>query len=290
MTRKTSPKAKTTPPNLALPTPKTAPAPRMMQVVKVTSRSKVKGERRYPYRVLGLPLDADLVKLAGAILAAFDFDEDHAYGFFDSKNPYAADTAFELFSDLEEEGGGPDAPDEVEVAMSLGMELLDTRALMAETAGFLTDRLQEQMLPLIPERLREQVRDRLSELAADLMDMPDPEDDEVSSLPAAALDMLRQPGGMDQMLSVFSSATGSQLAGPGMFGADQPKKAGVTGVPVAALFGLRPDWTFLFDYGDDWMFDVVDQGLQPAEQKKKLPYVIESLGTAPEQYPDWDDE
>ncbi len=300
MTRKTSPKVpaarKTagkkaaTSPNLAL-TVQAAPSTKQMQVVKVTCRSRVKGERRFPYRVLGLPLDADLNGLAGAILDAFDFDHDHAYGFFDTKNPYQARVAFELFTDGEsgDQGG---APDEAEVAISLGMELLDPQALLAETAGFLTARLQEQMLPLMPERLREQVRERLSELAAELLDLPDFGDDEASSLPGPLLEMLRQPGGMDQLLSLYGSASGAAAVGSalGLPASGQKQEYGVAGVPLSALFGQQNSWTFLFDYGDDWMFDVVDQGTRPAEPKKKLPALIETLGTAPEQYPAWDDE
>lgn len=82
-------------------------AGRQMHVFRVVSRVKVAGERRYPYRVLGLPQGADLHGLAQAIVGAFGFDFDHAFGFFDTPDPYRANVAYELFRDLEGMEGGP---------------------------------------------------------------------------------------------------------------------------------------------------------------------------------------
>ena len=65
--------------------------------------------------------------------------------------------------------------------------------------------------------------------------------------------------------------------------------AALRGVPVTEPFGRQEKWTFLFDYGDDWTFDVTYQGLQEAPPRVRLPRVLESVGTAPEQYPEWDE-
>jgi hypothetical protein len=48
--------------------------------------------------------------------------------------------------------------------------------------------------------------------------------------------------------------------------------------------------TFLFDYGDEWLFDV--RTLRFAEQQPKTKYtrVVASNGAAPDQYPDDDDD
>lgn len=146
-----------------------------MHVFKVVSRVKVAGERRSPYRVLGLPLGADLHTLAQAIVTAFGFDFDHAFGFFDTPDPYRANVAYELFRDLEglEDGpsAAPDLPDEADLALMLGMEALDKLALLRETADFLARRLEEDLLPRLPERLREPARLRLRDFTADLLDV-----------------------------------------------------------------------------------------------------------------------
>ncbi len=41
---------------------------------------------------------------------------------------------------------------------------------------------------------------------------------------------------------------------------------------------------FLFDFGDNWEFDLILEEIQPPEQKLKRPKVLKSYGKAPEQY------
>ena len=66
---------------------------------------------------------------------------------------------------------------------------------------------------------------------------------------------------------------------------------GVKGTPILSVFSsARPKWCYLFDYGDDWTFEVAFLRLEPREPKARYPKVLESKGEAPEQYPDWDDE
>lgn len=47
--------------------------------------------------------------------------------------------------------------------------------------------------------------------------------------------------------------------------------------------------TFLFDFGDNWEFDVKLERIDPPAPKIKEPFVTESHGEAPEQYLEWDD-
>jgi hypothetical protein len=47
---------------------------------------------------------------------------------------------------------------------------------------------------------------------------------------------------------------------------------------------------FLFDYGDQWQFKVEVIGLGEKVPKARYPKVIKSMGTAPPQYPDPDEE
>ncbi|MDL2344123.1 hypothetical protein QOL99_08155 [Deinococcus sp. MIMF12] len=291
---------------------KTRKAARQMHVFKVTSRVKVEGERRYPYRVLGMPQDADLDALAGAIVSAFGFDLDHAYGFFDGRNPYRSAVAYELFRDLEGGGsplsaarpGGPgDLPeelaDEADLALTLALDGLSQSALLRETAAFLTRRLEEEVLPRVPGRLQDAVRERLSAFAAEALALGEEEEDVSFSvaMPPEVRAMLARPDGIEQVLATLAPARQGLGAGddlPGLAGLDPApgrgrEEHGVRGVPVTEPFGRQEKWTFLFDYGDDWTFDVTYQGLQDAPPRVRLPHVLDSVGTAPDQYPEWDE-
>jgi hypothetical protein len=46
---------------------------------------------------------------------------------------------------------------------------------------------------------------------------------------------------------------------------------------------------YLYDFGDNWEFDVKLERIDPADKKIKGPVLIESHGEAPDQYPDWDE-
>jgi hypothetical protein len=46
--------------------------------------------------------------------------------------------------------------------------------------------------------------------------------------------------------------------------------------------------TFLFDFGDNWEFDVTLEQVDP-EQVREEPRILERHGKAPDQYPGWDD-
>lgn len=55
------------------------------------------------YRDIEIGASQSLYKLAEAIIAAFGFDLDHAFGFYNALRPedvYSADTRYELFADL----------------------------------------------------------------------------------------------------------------------------------------------------------------------------------------------
>ncbi|MEO1145130.1 MAG: plasmid pRiA4b ORF-3 family protein [Cyanobacteria bacterium J06638_22] len=48
--------------------------------------------------------------------------------------------------------------------------------------------------------------------------------------------------------------------------------------------------TYLFDFGDNWEFQVVLEEIQPGKPKRSSNKILERKGKAPEQYPDWDDD
>lgn len=66
----------------------------------------------------------------------------------------------------------------------------------------------------------------------------------------------------------------------------EPGKKGVKKVKVCDVFEPKKKMLFLFDYGDDWTFLVECKELSDPVAKVKYPRVAESVGKAPEQYPD----
>lgn len=45
---------------------------------------------------------------------------------------------------------------------------------------------------------------------------------------------------------------------------------------------------YLFDYGDEWRFNVVLKKIDSSKKPLKAPIILESIGDAPEQYPDYE--
>jgi len=54
------------------------------------------------------------------------------------------------------------------------------------------------------------------------------------------------------------------------------------------------EMTFLFDFGDDWLFDVKLDRIDPPDRRRTRPTLLDAQGDAPPQYPrwqgDWDEE
>ena len=59
---------------------------------------------------------------------------------------------------------------------------------------------------------------------------------------------------------------------------------------ISELFKNQKDtWWMLFDYGDDWIFELVYQkDVSISDRKKPTGSIVASNGDAPEQYPDWE--
>ena len=69
----------------------------MFKVIQSNYMGNVRGR---PYRVLAVPGDFTLYKFADAILTSFEFDLDHAFGFYDNLTCWSHSTeGYELFSD-----------------------------------------------------------------------------------------------------------------------------------------------------------------------------------------------
>jgi Plasmid pRiA4b ORF-3-like protein len=70
------------------------------------------------------------------------------------------------------------------------------------------------------------------------------------------------------------------------------ENGGIYEVTLASLYPLekRKKLFYLFDYGDNWVFQITKSRKKPTEPKKgiKYPRVVERVGKNPEQYPLYD--
>lgn len=57
-----------------------------------------------------------------------------------------------------------------------------------------------------------------------------------------------------------------------------------------AFTGEGQKMIFLFDYGDEWLFELEVRSFGIKEPRAKYPRVLASKGNAPPQYRDWDEE
>ncbi|MGN7611135.1 IS1096 element passenger TnpR family protein [Magnetococcales bacterium HHB-1] len=65
---------------------------------------------------------------------------------------------------------------------------------------------------------------------------------------------------------------------------------GVKGSAVSELLDhVKQKAVFLFDYGDDWMFELEVREFKERVAGKGYPLLLASKGEAPEQYPDWEE-
>ena len=46
----------------------------------------------------------------------------------------------------------------------------------------------------------------------------------------------------------------------------------------------------IFDFGDEWIFKISCVDILPRKEKERYPLLVSKQGTAPDQYPDYDDE
>jgi hypothetical protein len=77
-----------------------AKAPNRIFTFKVIQSNDMGNVRGRPYRVLAVPENSTLYQFADVILASFEFDMDHAFGFYDNLTRWSQSTeGYELFSD-----------------------------------------------------------------------------------------------------------------------------------------------------------------------------------------------
>ena len=69
-----------------------------------------------------------------------------------------------------------------------------------------------------------------------------------------------------------------------------PDVKGVSDTLISSVFTEKKERLFFFDYGDCWQFKVHCMSVKPSEKGQKYPHCSLTKGTAPIQYPPFEDE
>lgn len=231
-------------------------------------------------RKVELPAEATLEGLHYAIQDAYAFDADHLYSFFmsgkawdDSTEYTLPDDAFEEIDDFEE--NEEDDPFTTASGLPPGLPAGMEMPTPDQLRGMM------QMLQSDPQA-RQQFMQAMSEQMG---------------LPPAMVNMLMS--NMESAIGSMSDAQMNSLLQMGdPFGDDDDdeEEIEVAGdVRTTALDSLQlrkgQNFLYLFDYGDEWQFNVRVHAVNDnADPNAQYPRLVESVGQAPEQYPDWEEE
>jgi hypothetical protein len=102
--------------------------------------------------------------------------------------------------------------------------------------------------------------------------------------------------GLDHAFGFFPKLTGNIYDAKPRYElfADMGESDGSLSVKRTAVSQAFPKvgrkMTFLFDYGDEWLFRVELVGMGQKVPRARYPKIFASVGQAPEQYPDMEDE
>ena len=232
------------------------------------------------WRKVELAADQTLEDLHFAIQNAYDWDASHLYSFFmsgdawDSATEYCLpEDAFDLEDDdldEDEEWADDDEGFDPEIDEATADSLRSSMGDQPPPQSF------EETLSLLQtnEELRSQVKKMMSEQFG---------------VPAFMADMVL--GNASALMGMFGEEMSSMVSGDD--DEEEDDEAGDVRSTTLDSLDLQPvqPFLYLFDYGDEWRFNVrvhaVDEN---ASSTIQYPRVIQIVGEAPPQYPDWEDE
>lgn len=230
------------------------------------------------WRKLELRADQTLEDLHFAIQNAFAWDADHMYSFFMSGKAW--DTATEYAGpDVDPEDPWWLEDDDIDTgADSEGSDEEDVFDIEDE------DEL-EDVTPPTPEQLRQfhaLVKNMSSEEQQKLVVLFQQETGMPAMLTDMFLSLLRSVDDPEMLAPLFEASLELGMPEPGV-------AADTTLDSLALQKGQK--FLYLFDYGDEWRFKVKVHAINAAaSEDRDYPFVVESVGEAPAQYPDWDEE
>lgn len=248
------------------------------------------------WRKVELPADATLEGLHFAIQDAYNFGADHLYSFFMSGQAWDESTEYTLPDDTDPWGGAVMTDANEEATNDDENDDEDAADVFTEATG-LPPGLPAGLAMPTPDQLRGMMQLLQSDPQARQQFMKAMS--EQMGLPPAMVNMLMSNmesalGGMsdDQMNALL------QMGDP--FGdegdeddAEGDELAGDVRSTQLDTLQLRKgqNFLYLFDYGDEWKFNVRVHAInENADPDAQYPRLVESVGEAPEQYPDWEEE
>lgn len=257
------------------------------------------------WRKVELRADQTLEDLHFAIQDAFDFDADHLYSFFMSGRAWDSSTEYTLpedadlwdedvdeledeeldAADSEERYADEEALEPLEEDDMLGPEAY--QALKAALGDGPAPESFDQMLSMVKDN--DALRNELVNLMVARTGVPAAMADLIFRN-ADKLNTLTPEQFADQVLAFAPQEVRDEIL-ESMFFGDMP--AGDVRTTTLADLDLERGQTFLylFDYGDEWRFKVRVHAINPnADTSVQYPRLVETVGDAPPQYPDWDDE
>jgi hypothetical protein len=239
------------------------------------------------WRKLELAEEATLQDLHMAIQRAFNFDNDHLYSFFmsgkawDRSSEYSLPEGASPWDELEAEDDEFDEEDDEELIDDAEDEKEDDLAAFSSLPALGADGLA---MPT-PDQLRamfgalnadEATRNAFIQAMSAQMGLPEAMARTLFSNLDNAI------GGMsDQQLNAMLNIE-----------LDEDDARDVRATTLASLdLKKGKKFLYLFDYGDEWQFTIkVDAVNRNADPNRDYPLLVESVGDAPEQYPDWEEE
>lgn len=247
-------------------------------------------------RKVELPAEATLEWLHYAIQDAYNFGADHLYSFFMSGKAWDESSEYTLPEDADPWDGSPFGDDDDEEEDN---ELMADDDLFTEATG-----LPPGMPPGVQMPTPDQLRGMMQVLRSD----PQAREQfmqamsEQTGLPPMMVQMLI--GNMENALSGMSDEQMNQLLQMGNPFSDEDDEddeeeyededaAGDVRTTTLASLNLRKgqNFLYLFDYGDEWKFNVRLHAInENGDPEAEYPRLIESVGTAPQQYPDWEED
>ncbi|MCB0064564.1 MAG: hypothetical protein KDE19_20715 [Caldilineaceae bacterium] len=272
------------------------------------------------WRKVELPTEATLEDLHLTIQNAYEFDNDHLYSFFMSGKAWDSSTEYSLPEDVMPFGVVGVVDEDGNVIDDIDADELEDEDELDEDEDEMTQEdsalmqtlldLPEPPAPAAGEEIEMPTTDQARAMFTELQNNPELREQFMQGMAA----QLGLPPAMAQMIvgnleNVFNNISDQELEsiinmGPNMLGGGMPSGAmgGFLGgneatgdVRTTTLESLNlqkgKKFLYLFDYGDEWRFNVkVDAINKDADPNLTYPRIVESVGEAPEQYPDWGDD
>lgn len=232
------------------------------------------------WRKIEMVGDDTLEDLHWAIQNAFHFEGDHLYSFFMSGKAWDRSTEYTLLEDTFEQDNGDDdiEPDDQEFADEVDYEEFDPE-IDEESRQAILDSLGDEPPPESFEDMLIMISSN-AELRGQMVKLMS----EQTGIPEFVADALFKNA---NTLMAMMGESGLE----GMFD-DTEAQGDVRQITLEAL-EPKPDQRFLylFDYGDEWRFQVkVDKIGDEIEPGVKYPRIVQSVGDPPPQYPDLDED